>query len=370
MAPAPAPDAAHMRAALALAARTLGECWPNPAVGCVIVQNNQVVGRGHTAPGGRPHAETQALAAAGPAAAGATAYVTLEPCAHTGQTPPCTQALIQAGIARIVIALADPDPRVNGQGIAQLRAAGIQVTIGLLEADSHRLTEGFLRRIRDHRPLLTLKLATTLDGRIATRAGESQWITGRQSRRAAHALRATHDAIMVGAGTVLADNPSLTCRLPGARTRPLVRIIADSHLRTPLTSALLSTAREQPTWFLTRQGADPDRARAVLSCGAELLPCHPAEPGVDLADALRQLAARGLTRLLVEGGAHIAAALLRADLVDRIAWFHAPAIIGGDGWPAVQAFGVDHLTHMPLFQPVARETFGDDSLTHLDRIRA
>jgi diaminohydroxyphosphoribosylaminopyrimidine deaminase/5-amino-6-(5-phosphoribosylamino)uracil reductase len=359
-----------MRAALALAARTLGECWPNPAVGCVIVQNVQVAGRGHTASGGQPHAETQALAAAGAAARGATAYVTLEPCAHTGQTPPCTQALIAAGIARVVIALSDPDPRVNGAGIAQLRAAGIEVTTGVLEYDAYRVAEGFLRRIRDNRPLVTLKLATTLDGRIATKSGESQWITGTLARRAGHALRATHDAIMVGAGTVLADDPQLTCRLPGARTRPLVRVVADSHLRTPLTSALLATAHEQPTWFLTRASADPDRARAVESCGGAIIPCQPGEPGVDLRDALQGLAARGITRLLVEGGAHIAAALLRADLVDRIVWFHAPAVMGGDGWPAVQAFGVEHLTHMPVFKRVSSQSFGDDTLTHLDRIRA
>jgi diaminohydroxyphosphoribosylaminopyrimidine deaminase/5-amino-6-(5-phosphoribosylamino)uracil reductase len=367
----PPDDATHMRAALALAQRGLGECWPNPSVGCVITRNGRVIARARTAPGGRPHAETQALAAAGPGAQGATAYITLEPCAHHGHTPPCAQALIAAGIARAVIALPDPDPRTNGAGIAQLRAAGIQVETGLLEPQAAHLAEGFLRRIRDHRPLVTLKLATTLDGRIATHSGESQWITGPQARRAAHALRASHDAIMVGVGTILADDPRLTCRLPGARTTPLVRVIADSHLRTRLTSAILSTAHDQPTWFLTRPGSDPDRIRAVTSCGAEVIEVPPGTMGIDLPHALRRLAERGLTRLLVEGGAHLAAALLRDDLVDRIAWFHAPAMMGGDGFPAVQAFGVRTLADMPRFAPSLHApgalALSPDTLTLLER---
>jgi diaminohydroxyphosphoribosylaminopyrimidine deaminase/5-amino-6-(5-phosphoribosylamino)uracil reductase len=361
------PDASHMRAALALAARGLGECWPNPSVGCVIVSHGRVVGRGRTAPGGRPHAETQALAAAGPAARGATAYVTLEPCNHTGQTPPCTEALIAAGIARVVVAIPDPDPRVDGGGLARLRAAGIEVETGVLDSEAQQVTEGFLRRIRDARPMVTLKLASTLDGRIATHAGESQWITAPLSRRAAHALRADHDAILIGAGTAAADNPLLTCRLPGARTRPLVRIIADSHLRTPLTSAILATAHDHPAWFLTRLGCDPGRIRAVETCGAEVMACAPGPAGIDLADALTRLAQRGITRLLVEGGAHIAAALLRDDLADHIAWFHAPAILGGDGLPAIRRFGVPSLAQMPRFRRRETRSLGTDMLTLLER---
>ena len=364
-----AADTAHMRAALALAARGLGECWPNPSVGCVIVQHGRVIARARTAPGGRPHAEAQALALAGEAARGATAYVSLEPCNHTGQTPPCTEALIAAGIARVVIGAGDPDPRVDGAGLARLREAGITVETGVLQPEAARISEGFARRIRDHRPMVTLKLATTLDGRIATHAGESQWITDVLARRAAHALRAEHDAIMVGAGTVAADNPRLTCRLAGARTRPLLRIIADSHLRTALTSCILATARDQPSWFLTRPGCDPDRIRAIESCGAEVIPCAPGTAGVDLADALRRLGERGLTRLLAEGGSHIAAALLRADLVDRIAWFHAPAVLGGDGIPAVQAFGVQTLSQLAGFRRVETRPLGPDLLTLLERDR-
>ncbi|MGY4803023.1 bifunctional diaminohydroxyphosphoribosylaminopyrimidine deaminase/5-amino-6-(5-phosphoribosylamino)uracil reductase RibD, partial [Teichococcus aerofrigidensis] len=224
--PSAAQDVAQMRAALALAARGLGNTWPNPAVGCVIVKEGVVVGRGWTAPGGRPHAETEALRRAGAAARGATAYVTLEPCCHWGRTPPCADALIAAGVARVVVAMQDPDPRVDGAGLRRLREAGIAVASGMLEAEARALNAGFLKRLASGLPLLTLKLATTLDGRIATRAGESQWITGPAARRAAHALRGRHDAVLVGSGTALADDPDLTCRLPGFAPVPTVRVVA------------------------------------------------------------------------------------------------------------------------------------------------
>jgi diaminohydroxyphosphoribosylaminopyrimidine deaminase/5-amino-6-(5-phosphoribosylamino)uracil reductase len=235
-----------MRAALALARRGLGMVWPNPSVGCVIVRDGRVVGRGVTAFGGRPHAEAIALATAGEQARGATVYVTLEPCCHWGRSPPCTEALITAGIARAVIATGDPDPRVNGQGLTRLRAAGVSVSTGLLEAEARDVLFGFSQRMTLGRPMVTLKLATTLDGRIATQRGESQWITGTAARRVAHALRGRHDAVMVGVGTVLADNPELTCRIPGYRPTPVVRVVADSHLRTPLTARLAATARSPP----------------------------------------------------------------------------------------------------------------------------
>src|SRR5690348_487456 len=223
-----ADDIAHMRAALALARRGIGNTWPNPSVGCVVVNAGRVVGRGVTAPGGRPHAEPAALEAAGDAARGATAYVTLEPCCHWGRTPPCTDALVAAGVARVVIATRDPDPRVDGAGVARLRAAGLDVAEGVLQAEADELAAGFRLRVRDGRPLVTLKLASTLDGRIATRGGESRWITGEAARKAAHALRGRNDAVMVGVGTVLADDPELTCRIPGYRPNPVVRVVADS----------------------------------------------------------------------------------------------------------------------------------------------
>ncbi len=294
-----------MRAALALARRGLGNSWPNPAVGCVVVKDGRVVGRAVTAPGGRPHAEPLALAMAGAAARGATVYVTLEPCCHHGRTPPCTDALIAAGVARVVAATQDRDPRVSGQGLARLREAGIAVEAGLLGAEAEEVNAGFFARVGLGRPLVTLKLAATLDGRIATHGGESRWITGEAARRAAHALRGRSDAVMVGVGTVVADDPDLTCRIQGFRPTPLVRVVADSHLRTPLTARLVATARETPTWILARHDADAERRRVLVGAGVVVLGVAPAGAGVglgvDLVDALRVLAERGITRLLVGG---------------------------------------------------------------------
>jgi diaminohydroxyphosphoribosylaminopyrimidine deaminase / 5-amino-6-(5-phosphoribosylamino)uracil reductase len=360
-------DLSHMRAALGLARRGLGNCWPNPTVGCVVVQNGRVVGRAVTAPGGRPHAETLALEMAGERARGATVYVTLEPCSHHGRTPPCAGALIAAGVARVVVALRDIDPRVSGAGIDSLRAAGIAVEEGLLADEAEEVNAGFFSRIRLGRPLVTLKAASTLDGRIATRSGESQWITGEPARRMAHALRGRNDAVLVGVGTVVADNPDLTCRLPGYKMVPMVRVVADSHLRTRLTARLVASAAETPTWFLARGSADAERRTALQEAGAEVIAVGAADPGIDLADGLQALARRGITRVLVEGGAGIAAALLRADLVDRIAWFHAPSVMGGDGWPSAQAFGVESLAAMPRFRRDRATPIGDDMLTEFRR---
>ena len=362
-----ASDLTHMRAALALARRGLGTTWPNPSVGCVIVNQGRVVGRGFTSPGGRPHAEPNALAMAGAQAKGATAYVTLEPCCHWGQSPPCTDALIQAGIARVVVATRDPDKRVDSQGIARLRDAGIDTEEGLCAGEARETLAGFFQRTATGRPLVTLKLATTLDGKIATHAGESQWITGPEARRMAHAIRGRHDAVMVGVGTVLADNPDLTCRIPGYDRRPVVRVVADSHLRTPLTARLVATARDIPTWMLIRAGTDKDRQHAFEAAGVKLLHIPAAPAGVDLDKALQALGEAGLTRLMVEGVGQIAAALLRAGLVDRLAWFHAPATMGGDGWPGVQAFGLEKLADMPRFTRQRVTQLGADLLTEFTR---
>ncbi len=360
-------DLAHMRAALALARRGLGGTWPNPAVGCVIVRDGRVVGRGNTAPGGRPHAEVVALTMAGEAARGATAYVTLEPCSHHGQTPPCADALIAAGVARVVVAVGDPDPRVSGAGIAKLRAAGITVDEGVLREEAGALNDGFFKRVVLQRPLLTLKLASTLDGRIALETGVSQWITGPEARRATHALRGQHDAVMVGIGTVRADDPDLSCRLPGYASKPTVRIVVDSRLRLSLTSRLVVGASQTPTWVITCPDADADRRKAMQAAGVVLIDAPRASVGVDIAAGMRALAERGLTRVMCEGGAQLAAAVLRADLVDRVAWFHAPAVMGGDGWPAAAAFGVTELSAMPRFRRIAMQTMGDDMLTEFVR---
>ena len=367
-------DVERMRAALALAGRGLGNVWPNPAVGCVIVQSGeiqggqtgggQVVGRGWTQPGGRPHAETQALARAGDAARGATAYVSLEPCAHYGKTPPCAEALIKAGVARVVSACEDPDHRVAGRGHALLREAGVAVTVGVLAEEARRLNLGFfLARLHD-RPMTTLKLATTLDGRIAARTGHSKWITGEAARAASHRLRADHDAILVGVGTALADDPDLTCRLPGMEHRSPVRVVFDSRLRLPLTAKLVTTATQVPTWVMTLAATDAHhkaRAAALAAAGARVFHVPADAAGMpDVAAALKVLAGEGITRLLAEGGAHVAASLLRAGVVDRLEWFRAPGLIGGDGLPAAQGFGLDRVDVMPRFFRLSVQRLGDD----------
>ena len=361
-------DSDFMQAALALGRRGLGSTWPNPAVGCVIVAEGRIVGAGFTAPGGRPHAETQALAMAADTSRGATAYVTLEPCSHTGQTPPCADALVQAGIARVVIACGDPDPRVNGAGMAVLQANGIEVVTGLLERQAAHDLAGFLSRVTLGRPLVTLKLASTLDGRIASHSGNSQWITDTPARKEAHALRGRHDATMVGVGTVLSDDPDLTCRIPGYTQRPTIRVVADSHLRTPLMARIVATAAEAPTWLLHRSGADASRIEALKAAGVRCFEVDGSETGIDPASALALLGRQGLTSVLVEGGAQLAASLLRASLVDRISWFHAPATLGGDGTPAVQAMGIAELADMPRFRRVASRPIGADLLSDYDRI--
>jgi diaminohydroxyphosphoribosylaminopyrimidine deaminase/5-amino-6-(5-phosphoribosylamino)uracil reductase len=365
MSPFSSTDEQHMRAALTLAARGLGSTWPNPSVGCVIVRDGRVVGRGHTRPGGRPHAETEALRAAAPHTRGATAYVTLEPCCHWGRTPPCTDALIAAGIARVVVALRDPDPRVDGVGLQRLRDAGIAVEVGLLEEEARRINAGFAKRLERRLPLVTLKLATTLDGRMATRTGESQWITGPEARRLAHALRGTHDAVMAGSGTVLADDPELTCRLPGFASIPTVRVVADARLRTPLAARLFNAAA--PAWIATRPGHAPASLAALRQQGAEIVEVPAAgAAGLDLEALLRALTGRGITRLLVEGGAVLGAALLRAGMVDRLAWFTAPALMGGDGLAGLESLGVAHLAEMPRLRVTSRRAAGDCWLLEAD----
>ena len=353
-----------MRAALALARRGLGAVWPNPSVGCVIVNDGRVVGRGWTQPGGRPHGETEALRRAGEAARGAVAHVSLEPCCHWGQTPPCVDALIAAGVRRVVVALEDPDPRVAGEGLRRLRAAGLDVEVGLCTEEAAEVNAGFLSRLRLGRPLVTFKLATSLDGRIAVATGESQWITGPPARDRAHALRASHDAIMVGTGTVVADDPQLTCRLPGLGHRSPVRVVIDRHLRISPASRIIADAPRVPTWVLTLRSADPGRRAMFLANRVTLIDVDDDGEGqIDLALALGALGERGITRLLVEGGARLAAAFFRARLIDRLVWVHAPLVIGGDGIPAIAGFDLAALADGRAFERLSTETIGDDVLT-------
>jgi diaminohydroxyphosphoribosylaminopyrimidine deaminase / 5-amino-6-(5-phosphoribosylamino)uracil reductase len=333
-----------MAAALGLARRGLGQTWPNPTVGCVIAHGARVVARGRTQQGGRPHAETVALGAAGADARGATAYVSLEPCDHHGATPPCSRALIDAGVARVVAACEDSDPRVSGRGILRLRAAGVEVVVGVCEQEARALNAGFFMRVRRGRPLFTLKLATSLDARVATHSGESRWITGASARARGHALRACHDAIMIGIGTALADDPELTCRLPGREHRSPVRIVVDSKARLPLTSHLAANAGTIATWVAVGGNASGERCKALEQAGAIVLTVAEDAAGrIDATALAAALGQRGLTRVLVEGGGTLAAALIKANLIDQMAVFRAGLAIGADGKPCIGALQVDAL---------------------------
>ncbi len=359
-------DDAYMSIAVALARRGLGDVWPNPSVGCVIVRTEtdgreRIVGRGRTGSGGRPHAETNALRDAGSDAKGATAFVSLEPCAHQGETPPCAQALAKAGVRRVVYAVADPDPRVSGKGADMLEQAGIGTSSSVRAIEAERVNAGFFKQATDNRPLVTLKIATTLDGKIAAHSGESKWITGQEARARAHLARAESDAIMIGSTTAIRDNPELTCRLPGLLDRTPVRIVCDGRLRLPLTSKLVETAREHPTWMVTLEDADKVRTQAFRDCGMEVIQVREDANGrPDLAIALKEIAKRGITRLLVEGGGQLHASLLSANLVDELMWFRAAKVIGGDGLPAIQSLGIDKLEDVPTFDRTGLEAIGED----------
>lgn len=361
-------DLGYMRNALTLARRGLGQVWPNPAVGCVLVRDGDVIGRGWTQPGGRPHAETEALARAGDRAKGATAYVTLEPCSHHGRTPPCAQALIDAGITRAVIAVGDPDPRIDGGGLRMLSDAGISVDVGLCAEEAAGINAGFFSHVKQNRPFVTLKCASTLDGRIATRSGDSQWITGEAARNAGHQLRATHDAVLVGSQTALQDNPSLTCRLPGMAARSPVRIVLDGREQLPLTHNLVVTANDVPTWMVTVPPASGDQAirrDAYSGAGVEIIVVEADQDGhPDLTQALGQISDRGITRLMVEGGGQVAAAFISARMVDEIVWFRAPCLIGADGLPVLADIGVDQLSGAPRPLLISTRTVGADIVEH------
>lgn len=354
-----------MAAALGLARRGLGRTWPNPTVGCVIVRDGRVRARGRTRQGGRPHAETVALAAAKDDARGSTAYVSLEPCDHVGKTPPCSRALIAAGVARVVVACEDPDPRVSGAGVNTLRAAGINVIVGVRGTEARALNAGFFMRVLHGRPLFTLKLAMSLDARIATRTGESRWITGEAARAQAHAMRAAHDAVMVGIGTAIADDPDLTCRLPGREDHSPIRIVVDSRARLTLTSRLVRSAASVATWVAVGVNAPVERTTALGQAGVVILPIAEEVSGrVDPAALAAALGQRGLTRVLVEGGGALGAALINANLVDRLAVFRAGLAIGAEGAPAIGAMRISALADSPRFRLQQVTHCGADVLEH------
>ena len=353
-------DETYMLHALRLAERGLGLTSPNPTVGCVLVKNGAIIARGWTQPGGRPHAEAEALARAGEEARGATAYVTLEPCAHHGQTPPCAEALIAAGISRVVVACADPDSRTAGQGIAKLKAAGIAITENILKAEAAALNAGFFRRLATGRPWVSLKVATTADGFVANGAGQSQWITGPRARAEGHRLRAQHDAIVTGIGTVFADDPALTCRLPGMENRSPIRVVLDRSLRLPLESRLVQSAREVPVWAVTTEKASETRAAALTENGVRVLRLPMCEPTASLA----LLGTEGITRVLIEAGPRLSTAFL--PHIDRLYWFRAPLIVGAGG---LSAFGQQEgsLTEQPRRRLIESRVLGADRLEIYDR---
>jgi diaminohydroxyphosphoribosylaminopyrimidine deaminase/5-amino-6-(5-phosphoribosylamino)uracil reductase len=348
-----------MRKALRLARRMVGLTSPNPAVGCIIVRGGRIVGQGATAAGGRPHAETVALARAGTRARGATAYVSFEPCAHQGQTPPCARALVASGVRRVVVGCADPYPPVRGRGIAILRAAGIDVTLGVLAEECRRLNEGFITRVTRGRPFATLKLAISLDGRIAAASGDSRWISSAAARTLVHRWRREADAVMVGAGTVLADNPRLTCRIAGGRDP--ARVVIDARLRCPSRARVFRQRSVAPTVLVTTP-ANVARARQRYGgARVEALGC-PARGGeIDLRAVMRELGRRGWSKVLIEGGAHLAAAALHAGIVDRVAFFVAPILVGA-GMPAIEGLGAARIRDAIHLRELGARRVGDDWL--------
>jgi diaminohydroxyphosphoribosylaminopyrimidine deaminase / 5-amino-6-(5-phosphoribosylamino)uracil reductase len=362
-----AEDARFMALALALGRRGLGRTWPNPAVGAVVVKDGVVVGRGWTQPGGRPHAETQALARAGTAARGATLYVTLEPCSHHGKTPPCADAVIAAGLARVVSAMVDPNPEVAGAGHWRMAEQGIVVEVGIGAEEARRAHAGHIRRVQDGRPHVILKLAVSADGKAGLAGRRPTPITGEAVRARVHSMRATSDAVLTGIGTALADDPLLTCRLPGMSGRSPVRVVLDGKLRLPPASKLVASARETPLWVVTAEQAPREPELALKAAQVEVLRVASPDGRLDLAAVLELLAGRGITRLMVEAGPILTAAFVRADLVDEAALFRSPSTIGPDGIDALDGLPLSALTRAPALKPVGSAEIGVDRIEMFER---
>ena len=354
-----------MELALTLGRRGLGRTWPNPAVGAVVVKHGLIVGRGWTAPGGRPHAEAEALARAGEAARGATLYVTLEPCSHHGGTPPCARAIISAGIARVVSAMVDPNPNVAGAGHWRLAEQGIVVEVGIGADEARRAHAGHIRRMRDGRPHVMLKLAVSADEKIALSGRRPAAITGARSRNRVHLMRSMHDAVLTGIGTVLADDPVLTCRLPGMRSP--VRIVLDASLRLPPKSRLVASVGQAPLWVVAHESVANDREQALKAIGAEVLRVEGSNGRLDLGAVLKLLAERNIARVMGEAGPILATAMIRADLVDEAALFRSPLVIGSDGIDALDGEPISALTQSAQLRRIATESVGSDTLELFER---
>jgi diaminohydroxyphosphoribosylaminopyrimidine deaminase/5-amino-6-(5-phosphoribosylamino)uracil reductase len=361
-------DQRFMALALTLGRRGLGRTWPNPAVGAVVVKDGIILGRGWTQAGGRPHAETEALKRAGKTARGATLYVTLEPCSHQGKTPPCVEAIIRAGIARVVATFEDANPAVAGKGYARLREHGIAVETGLGVEEAHRAHAGHFRRMRDGRPHVLLKVAVSSDGKAGLAGRRPAAITGEEARRRVHLMRASADAILVGIGTVLADDPHLTCRLPGMLDRSPVRVVLDAGLRVPIAASVIATAREVPTWAFAAPTASALAEEILRARGVEVFRVEAKEGRLQLMQVLKALAERGITRLMVEGGPIVAASFVQADLVDEAALFSSPNPIGPEGIDALQGLPLTALTRSPHLKSIASEAVGRDRVEFFERL--
>jgi len=365
-----AEDLRFMALALALGRRGLGRTWPNPAVGAVVVRDDGagpvIVGRGWTQPGGRPHAEVEALARAGEAARGATLYVTLEPCSHHGKTPPCADAIIQAGIKRVVSAIADPNPQVAGAGHWRLAENGVTVEVGLGADEAQHDNAGHIRRMTDGRPHTILKLAVSADGKAGLSGRRPVQITGSVVRNEVHRMRATSDAVLTGIGTALSDDPLLTCRLPGMADRSPVRVVLDSQLRLPLDGRLVATAREVPLWVVGDERGPEHNAQALRDRGAYVHHFFAWEPS--LAVVLKMLAQRGITRLMIEAGPIVSAAFVNADLVDEAVVFRSPNAIGPDGIDALEGLPLEALTNSPRLSMTGTGTAGADTIERFGRV--
>lgn len=350
-----------MQMALDLARRGLGRTSPNPMVGAVVVKDGRVVGRGYHARAGTPHAEIHALKEAGDLAKGATLYVNLEPCCHYGRTGPCTEAILAAGVKRVVVAMEDPNPLVCGRGLERLRQAGVEVTLGVMEEEARRLNEVFIKYITTRRPFVILKVAMSLDGKIATRTGESHWITGPEARLAVHRLRDRYDAILVGINTVIKDDPSLTTRLPGEEGRDPVRVVVDSSARIPLHARVLTQKSLAPTIIAVTERAPREKVRRLQEAGAQVLVIPDEGSRVNLAALMDELGRREITSVLVEGGGEIHASFLKSRLADKVVWFIAPLIIGGQKAPGpVGGEGFAWLSEAIRLKDVSFTRYGDD----------
>ncbi len=349
-----------MQLALQLARRQVGQTWPNPSVGAVVVADGQIVGQGVTARGGRPHAETQALALAGEKARGAILYVSLEPCSHHGKTPPCAEAIIAAGVSLVVVACRDTNPLISGRGIAMLQKAGIEVTEGVFEAEARKVNEGFFSVVESKLPFVSLKLASSLDGKIASSTGQSQWITGEKARAKGQMLRGRYDAIITGMGTVLADDPELTCRVTGLEQNSPVRVVFDREGRFHSELKMTKTAKTTPIWVFS--GVENAKKDELEALGVHFLPISGKNSAEQLQNALVLLAEKGITRVLVEAGAKLSTSFLQSGHVSRMYWFRAGVLLGSDGLAGVGGGFPASIADATRWACVEQHSIGPDQL--------